>query len=470
LAELLPRMKASQVAILFTLLAVLASLALPGIPRSFAAPDELLINGGFEEGAEPWQAYSGTLDRTGDPDFVRSGSSAVEFTADKEAGWFYQVVQVQPGGNYTFSGWAIKNDSNISDICLWISFMSGNALLASHGSPSLTGTSADYPTEPLSVSAKAPPGADSARVGAVLYLVATPTGPATAYFDDMSFTGPPPSTPTPTPSPSLTPTPSPSPSPTPTPSPSPSPTTTPTPSPTPAGTTANEGDIMINEVQYDPPQGGPDASFEWVELFNRTTEPIDLRGWRIRDNGESDSIPPLLLPANGFAVIAATEEGFYENFPDFDGSIIFLHGSMGNGLSNDGDSIILEDSEGRVIDAISYGDDDTMMSPPCPSVDVGHSLERSPPGGGFSDNPHPTPGYSLSPIPTPAPTETPVETQTPTIPPTETPTASPPGGATTESSGGSGLSGIALRGVGIALAIVIFGILFWVTRRKGSQK
>ena len=228
--------------------------------------------------------------------------------------------------------------------------------------------------------------------------------------------------------------------------------------------------MVINEVQYDPPQSGPDASFEWVELFNRTTEPIDLGGWRIRDNGESDSIPPLLLPANGFAVIAATEEGFYENFSDFDGSIVFLHGSMGNGLSNDGDCIILEDSEGGVIDAISYGDDDTMMSPPCPSVDVGHSLERSPPGGGFSDNPHPTPGYSLSPIPTPAPTETPVETQTPTIPPTETPTASPPGGVTTESSGGSGFSGIALRGVGIALAIVIFGILFWVTRRKGSQK
>ena len=227
--------------------------------------------------------------------------------------------------------------------------------------------------------------------------------------------------------------------------------------------------MVINEVQYDPPQSGPDASFEWVELFNRTTETIDLGGWQIRDNLESDSIPPLSLPPSGFAVIAATEEGFYENFSDFAGSIVFLHGSIGNGLSNEGDCIIIEDSEGRVIDAISYGDD-TSQSPHCPDIAWGHSLERSPPGGEFSDNPDPTPGYSLSPLPTPAPTETPVEIQTPTIPPIETPTAPPPGGDTTESSGGSAFSGMALRGVGIALAITLFGILFWVTRRRGSRK
>ncbi|MCK4723642.1 MAG: lamin tail domain-containing protein, partial [Dehalococcoidia bacterium] len=209
---------------------------------------------------------------------------------------------------------------------------------------------------------------------------------------------------------------------------------------------------------------------EWVELFNCTAETIDLEGWRIRDNSDSDLIPSLTLPANGFAVIAAMEEGFYTNFPDFAGTIVFVEdGQIGKGLSNEGDRLILEDSQGRVIDALSYGDD-TSQNPHCPDVAAGHSLERSPAGGEFVGNSEPTPGYGLSPTPTPTPTETPVETETPTISPTETPTATPPGGAAPESSGGSGFSGTALRGVGIALAIALFGILFWVARLRGSRK
>jgi micrococcal nuclease len=604
-------MKASQVAALFALLAVLASLALPGIPHSYATTEELLVNGGFEEGAEPWRAYSGTLDQTHDPDFVHDGSYAVTFTTSKQAGWFYQLVPVQPAGIYTFGGWAITEDANIECVFLRITWLdeTGNTV-AWHDSPCLSNSPTTIPTPTpefaivsrvidgdtiellsgekvryigidtpeigqcysqeatdknrelvewkevrlekdisetdiyhrllryvyvdelfvnaelvrlgyaraysyppdvkyatffleleqeakdagrglwgvcatptptptpmltptpdssqyrfMTVAAQAPTEARVARVQGVVRL-RSPGTPATAYFDDLSFTGLPP--PTPSPSPSPTPSPSPSPTPTPSPSPSPTPTPTSTPSPTPAGTTANKGDVVINEVQYDPPQSGADNAYEWVELFNRTEEAIHLEGWRIRDNREEDYIPPLTLPANGFAVIAATEEGFYANFPDFDGSIVFLHGPIGNGLSNDGDCIILEDSEGRVIDALSYGDD-TSQSPHCPDVAWGHSLERSPAGSQeFVDKPHPTPGYGFSPASTPA--ETPVETQTPAISPTETPTAASPSGPAPEPSGGSALSGMALRGVGIALAIALFGIIFWVARRRGSRK
>jgi hypothetical protein len=450
-------MKASQVAILFALLAVLASLVSMSSARAW---DNLLQNPGFEEDIEHWQASTGSLSVTDSPQFVHSGNFAAKFTSnDAITKWIYQVISIQGSEAYTFSGYALINDGDISSIRLRIRWYEGQGgfgnQVGEHMSSLLMLNSPDYQSLEISA-ALAPPTAQSARAEVILEPASSEA--AIAYFDDMSFTGPPPPTPMPTPSPSSTPTPSPS----------PSPALTPTPSPTLADTTANEGDVVINEVQYDPPQSGPDASFEWVELFNRTAEPIDLEGWRIRDNRESDSIPSLLLPPNGFAVIAATEEGFHDNFYDFDGSIVFIQGPIGNGLSNDGDCIILEDSEGRVIDALSYGDDDTIMSPPCPDVDAGHSLERSPPGGGFSDNPDPTPGFGPSPAPTP--TETPVETQTPTIAPTETPTAPPPGGATTESSGGSGFSGMALRGVGIALAITLFGILFWVTRRRGSRK
>jgi len=222
---------------------------------------------------------------------------------------------------------------------------------------------------------------------------------------------------------------------------------------------------LINEAQYNPPQSGPDASFEWVEVFNCTAETIILNGWSIRDNIGSDPIPPLTLPPTGFAVIAATEEGFRANFPDFDGNIVFVDdGAIGNGLSNKGDRIILEDGVGGVISALSYGDD-TSRSPHCSGVPEGHSLERSPAGSEeFVDNPDPTPGRGFSP-PTPTPTATPlltatpVPTDTPTVPPTEMPTDTPSPGS----------SAIPVRAIGIALAVAAVGVVFLFKKWRGRS-
>jgi hypothetical protein len=174
--------------------------------------------------------------------------------------------------------------------------------------------------------------------------------------------------------------------------------------------------------------------------MNRTSQTIDLTGWRISDNHESDPIPSLSLPPGGFAVIAATTD-FYANFPDFSGNIVFMaDGSIGNGLSNTGDRLILLDPTGKIIDALSYGGDNTIMSPPCRSVPEGHSLERRPAGldtnqaSDFVDNATPSPGYGLpSATPTPTPTlsltpsitPNPLPTLTPTTDPTPTPDLTP---------------------------------------------
>ena len=451
-------MKASRIAALI-LIAVLAWLALAGTPHSFAAPDELLSNGDFEEGTTGWQAFKGDIYITDIAGLVHGGSQAAKFIATEDLASMWQVVQVQPGGVYNFSGWAIKNDDKIASVFLriaWYGVEDGVGQEIYHiDYLVLTGSEAIYrPFSDSPIASIAPKSAYYARVEVLLQLVFAATGPATAYFDDMSFSGPPPG-----------------PTPTPTPTPSPSPTPTPTPSPTPPSSPVPvaEGDVLINEIQYDPPQSGPDGDYEWVELFNRTEEAIHLEGWRISDNSDSDLIPPLTLLPGGFAVIAATDS-FYENFPHFNGAIVFVEdGLIGNGLSNEGDRLILEDGVGRAIDALSYGDD-TLQNWHCPDVAAGHSLERSPAGGEFVDNAEPTPGYGLSPAPTPTPTETPVDTETPAISPAETPTATPPTGPAPGSSGGSAFSGTALRGIGIALAIAVLGILFWVGRRRGSRK
>ncbi len=199
-----------------------------------------------------------------------------------------------------------------------------------------------------------------------------------------------------------------------------SPTLTPTSTFTPTATatptaTPLSPDLVINEVEYDSIQSGPDAAYEWVELYNNAPSPVELAGWTIDDNMAADSIPTMTIPAHGFAVIAASED-FYTNYPDFAATIVFIaDSSIGNGLGNEGDRLILRDSVGTIIDQMSYGADATVFDPPCPDVTAGHSLEREPTGydtdraSDFVERAFPSPGGA--PIP-------PTPTTTPTLPPT----------------------------------------------------
>ena len=226
---------------------------------------------------------------------------------------------------------------------------------------------------------------------------------------------------TPETTPATTPTPTLSPTPAPTPTPSPTPTPEPTLSPAPAGTVALRGDVLINEIQYNPPQSGTESGYEWLEFYNTRDYTLSLIGWRISDNYGNDSISSVNIPSHGFLVVAASS-GFYENFPDYSGAIVFVDdGRIGNGLGNSGDYLILRDSEENVIDALSYGEDDSITSSPHAKVGEGHSMERQPAGGGFVDNSGPTPGAGLpppapTPVPTPSPSPAPSVSPTPVIP------------------------------------------------------
>jgi hypothetical protein len=162
------------------------------------------------------------------------------------------------------------------------------------------------------------------------------------------------------------------------------------------GTVANRSAVLINEVQNNPVQPGSDTAWEWIEFYNPGIEAVDLIGWKISDNHDADDIPALNLPAGELVVVAASGN-FSDNFPDYDGAIVFIaDGRIGNGLGNGGDHLVLKDSAGTTIDEISYGDDDSITLPPWPDVVESHSLERSPCGGQFIDNDAPTPGRCLA--------------------------------------------------------------------------
>jgi hypothetical protein len=297
--------------------ALLTSLYLFAVSDAMSQPsEELLENGGFEEGASGWSIYGGELAAVESP--VHSGSSAARLEAStyRQESWIHQVVDIMPGASYTFTCYTLKNDPQTEHIRLRISWWNETGEIGFQDSAWLTVDKPQY--QLLSVTATSPSNAVSATIKAIVRQ-SDFAGSATAYFDDFSFVGPAPTpTPAPTPSPTTTltptvsptitptatptitpthiPTPSPAPTPTPTPSPSPTPapTITPTPTPTlsptpiptlkpspsptpaftptPSATWASVGDVLINEVYYDPPQIGIDSAFEWLELLNCTDQ------------------------------------------------------------------------------------------------------------------------------------------------------------------------------------------------------
>ncbi len=166
---------------------------------------------------------------------------------------------------------------------------------------------------------------------------------------------------------------------------------------------AGPSEVVINEVEYDSIQSGTDTVYEWFELYNTTDSPITLSSWTISDAREIDSIPNLTIEAHDFAIVAASEN-FAENYNPAGLNIVYIDdSSIGNGLGNTGDRLILKDNNGNTIDALSYGSDTVVLNPAIHGVGAGHSIERCPAGldtnsaTDFIDEATPTPGQGVLP-------------------------------------------------------------------------
>ena len=215
---------------------------------------------------------------------------------------------------------------------------------------------------------------------------------------------------------------------------------TPTPSPSPTGAPAAQPKLLLSEVFYDAPQTGTDSDYEWVEIFNPTTAAVDLAGWKLRDNTMEDVIPQFVLAPGEYVIIAATATGFAANTPGFTGHLVSLEGSIGGGLGNTDDRVLLIAPDGTTVDAMSYGGDIGGFNPSCPNAPVGGSLARislaqdTDTAADWTVQHTPNPGVGVA-APTPTATRTPTPTSIATLLwsptpsatglPTQTPTPSP---------------------------------------------
>ncbi len=131
--------------------------------------------------------------------------------------------------------------------------------------------------------------------------------------------------------------------------------------------------LVVNEIMYAPKAPEP----EWVELFNTSSDSVDLKNFTLSDNSGAKAVitnEPYLFPPNDYVVVAH-DSSFFSIHPGTHGKVVIAKIPS---LNNTGDIVAIHDASGNLIDSVNY-------SPSWGGNTGGKSLERILPAGDSND-------------------------------------------------------------------------------------
>ncbi|MCK9186740.1 lamin tail domain-containing protein [Candidatus Gracilibacteria bacterium] len=106
---------------------------------------------------------------------------------------------------------------------------------------------------------------------------------------------------------------------------------------------AGLGDVVINEVAW--AGTSDDSNDEWIELYNPTSLEIDLSGWFIEDDTTTKyEIVSGKIAPHGYFLIEDNEDSVKN---------LTANAVIGLSLANAGDSLVLKDTAGLVVDSVN---------------------------------------------------------------------------------------------------------------------
>lgn len=156
-----------------------------------------------------------------------------------------------------------------------------------------------------------------------------------------------------------------------------------------SNTFAANSDIIINEIQYNPNTGG-NQNFEFIELYNRTSSPIDVSGWCFT-SGISFCFPSGSSIAGQSYVVLSPNS--IESLVYYQ---VYTVGTYSGNLSNGGETLTLTDDQSNIISSVSYTDQDPWPISPDgygPSLELEDpSFDTALPESWSASNGLPTPG------------------------------------------------------------------------------
>jgi len=153
--------------------------------------------------------------------------------------------------------------------------------------------------------------------------------------------------------------------------------------------------VVINEIHYHPPDDPDDpeksARQEFIELYNRSDGEVVLTGWRFSRGIDYAFEDGAKIPPHGFLVVAARPEGIRE-LPGLPEDLVVV-GGFDSRLTNDAETIRLDDPLGNPADQVRYADDGTWpqeadgdgpsleLVNPLLANEAGGAWRAGPPGG-----------------------------------------------------------------------------------------
>jgi hypothetical protein len=127
--------------------------------------------------------------------------------------------------------------------------------------------------------------------------------------------------------------------------------------------------LIISEVNY---RSSTTANAgDWLELYNSTSETINLNGWKIRDSQLSSAYTfgeSQMIPAGGYLLLYNDASAFSSRFPDVNNTA----GPLGFQLSNDGEEIVIFDADNKPVYSLVY---DVVLPWPAEANGGGYTME-----------------------------------------------------------------------------------------------
>jgi hypothetical protein len=100
------------------------------------------------------------------------------------------------------------------------------------------------------------------------------------------------------------------------------------------------GDMVINELMYDPISGNDDD--QYIELYNQGTHTINLAGWQLT-GGVTFTFPGVTLAPNGYLVVGRNQASLLAKYPNLNsGNTV---GNYSGKLSHNGELVMLSRPE-----------------------------------------------------------------------------------------------------------------------------
>ena len=108
-------------------------------------------------------------------------------------------------------------------------------------------------------------------------------------------------------------------------------------------------DIIVSELLTDPDPAIGLPAAEFIEIYNRSSNPFDLNGWKLTDGSSTATFPAkLILPNQYWIVTSSSNADLFTSFQNVIGVSNFPS------LNNSGDLVLLKSSSGLTVDSLNY--------------------------------------------------------------------------------------------------------------------